>query len=149
MQRTLVTLGCVLALAGGSALAQQHSQHNSNSSESSGGSFTEKAKEAAHAIGEKAKEATEKMKDKTASATKGGSSDSPQARQMQEKADANYKSAKAKCDSIEGRAEKNLCEKQAAAAHAADEVTIARAELKAQGGSSSDTKAMGAGKAKK
>jgi rRNA maturation endonuclease Nob1 len=55
MHRTLVALGCVLALAGGSALAQQQSGDDA--------SLKDKARTAARTVGEKTKEAAVKVKE--------------------------------------------------------------------------------------
>lgn len=135
MPRTLVALCCALALAGGSALAQQPS--------SDGASLTDKAKSAARALGEKTKEAAEKVKsavDQQAART-GGAARDP--RQMQQEADAEYKSAKARCQGMQQKLQKTLCEKEAAAAHAEAEVEVAKANLATQGG---NTATMGAGK---
>jgi hypothetical protein len=139
MHRTFLTLSCVLALASGSALAQQQS----TGAGSTGSSITEKAKEAAHALEEKTKEVVATVKEKAESTTHSGSAATEQ---MQKQADANYKSAKARCEPMLQKAEKILCEKQAAAAHANAEVDIAKANLAAEGGK---TSAMGAaGKSK-
>jgi NAD+--asparagine ADP-ribosyltransferase len=54
MHRTLVALGCVLALAGGSALAQQSGDD---------ASVKDKAKTAARTVGEKTKEAVVAVKE--------------------------------------------------------------------------------------
>jgi hypothetical protein len=167
MHRTFVALGCALALAGGSALAQQQNSgaSSSGSNNSSGGSFTDKAKQAAQTIGEKTKEAAEKAKDKVAQSSQGGQSgqsgqSSKQSqsmgasgssgssandpKQMQKQADADFKSAKAQCEPIQQKSQKTLCEKQATAAHANAEVDIEKAKATAQGG---NTSSMGAGKA--
>ena len=63
---------------------------------------------------------------------------------MQKQADANFKSAKAKCDSVQPQAQQVVCEKRAAVAHANTELRIAKANAAAEGGK---TSAMGAGKA--
>jgi hypothetical protein len=162
MQRTFVAIGCALALAAGSTLAQQQQQSPSAGSaanNSPGPSITEKAKEAAHAIGEKTKEAAEKVKekahetaqkaksssdDKTAQSSQPGQPGASRADQMQKQADDQYKSARAKCEPIQQKAQKTLCEKQATAAHANAEVDIAKANVAAEGGK---TNRMGAGKA--
>lgn len=57
MKSTLVTLGCALALAGGSAFAQ-----------SSEPTLTEKVKDKVEAVGEKTKEVAGKVADKVGSA---------------------------------------------------------------------------------
>ena len=158
MKRTLVTLACALALAGGSATAQQ--QNSKPAADPSGPTLTEKAKDAAEIIGEKTKAAVEKVKDMAEESARkskadgdqrsagAGTSDAGRSRieQMQAKADADYKLAKSKCDPIEPRAQKTVCEKQAAAAHANAELRIAQAEAAAQKGK---TATMGAGKAAK
>jgi len=168
MQRTLVALSCALALAGGTAFAQQQQQQSSGSSasgsNSSGGSLTDKAKQAAQTIGEKTKETAEKAKDKVAQSTQGGQSgqsgqsgkqtqsmgasgssgsSANDPKQMQKQADADYKSAKAQCEPMQQKAQKTLCEKQATAAHANAEVDIEKAKVAAQG---SNTSSMGASK---
>ena len=130
MQRTLVTLGIGLTFAIGSALAQQPT-------------MTEKAKDAAHTIGEKTKEAVEKVKDMAQDAAPAGAANAKIER-MQKQADADFKSAKAKCDPIEPRLKKTVCEKQAAVDHATAELRIAKANAAAQG---DKTSTMGAGKA--
>jgi hypothetical protein len=159
MKSTLLTLACALALAGGSAFAQQ--QNSKPAADPSGPTLTEKAKDAAETIGEKTKAAVEKVKDMAEesarkskadndqrAASRSGPSDAGRSKieQMQAKADADYKLAKAKCDPIEPRAQKTVCEKQAAAAHANAELRIAQAEAAAQKGK---TATMGAGKAAK
>jgi hypothetical protein len=149
MQRTLVAFGLGLTLAIGSAFAQQ---------QSSGPTMTEKAKDAAQAIGERAKEAMDKVKDMAQEAAEKSKADDDQKaarsgksdaqlsklERMQKQADADFKSAKAKCDAIEPRVQKTVCEKEAAAAHANAELRIAKADAAAQTGK---TSAMGAGKA--
>jgi hypothetical protein len=154
MQRTLVVLGCALCLAGGSALAQQQQQ----SDNASGASITDKAKHAAQILEEKAKHAAAVVKekaqetahkakevadDKTAQSGQGEQGGTSATQQMQKKADADYKSAKDKCEPMQQKAQKTLCEKQAAAAHANAEVDIAKASVAAEGGT---TNRMGAGK---
>jgi hypothetical protein len=146
MQRTLVTLTCTLALACGGALAQQQQQPQQpgNAPE---GSITDKAKQAAQTVAEKTKQAAATVKDKaqetaqkakTAADEKTGDAGEPgQSSAMQQKqrqADEAYKSAKAKCDTVQQKAQKNLCEKQATAAHAKAEVEIAQANVAAEGG---------------
>jgi len=157
MQRTLLALSCALILAGGSAFAQQQSSGlgSAATNDTAGASITDKAKQAAQTIGEKAKEAAGKVKDmvqetaqkskaaadqKTAQAGDGPSSKS---QQMQKRADAEFKSAKAKCAAIQRQVQKTVCEKQAAVTHANAELRIAKANAAAQGG---NTSAMGAGK---
>jgi hypothetical protein len=149
MQRNLIALGLGFTLAMGSALAQQ---------QNSGPTMTEKAKEAAQTIGEKAKEAVDKVKDMAQESAQKSKkeSDEKSARadgdpalsakidKMQKQADADFKAAKAKCDSLEPRAQKTVCEKQAAVVHANAELRIAKAEAAAQAG---QTSTMGAGKA--
>lgn len=170
MRRTLVSLGCALAFAG-SALAQQPSTSPSPSDNASGGSLTERARQAAQDLGEKGKQAAETARDKaqeTAGKAKAGMQQATQSgqsgqpaqgtqsmgasgsaaggkdpQQMQKQADADYKSAKAQCEPIAQQAQKTLCEKQATAAHAAAEVEVEKAKMAAQGGG---TSAMGAGK---
>lgn len=66
MHRTLVALGCVLALAGGSALAQQQSGNDASvkdQAKTAARTVGEKAKEAAVAVKEAAKETTAKVKE--------------------------------------------------------------------------------------
>src|SRR6476661_5407022 len=75
MQRTLIALAATLALAGGSAFAQQRQEQpgvtpSAKDSQSSGGSFTERVKETARKIGEKTREVAGKAKDKTKDKTK-------------------------------------------------------------------------------
>jgi hypothetical protein len=149
MQRTFVALGLGLTLAMGSAFAQQ---------QGSGPTMTDKAKEAAQAIGEKARDAMDKVKeaaqdaadkskaDDNEKAARSGQGDAPNSKieRMQKQADAELKAAKAKCDSIEPRVQKTVCEKQAAAVHANAELRIAKAHAAAQSGK---TSTMGAGKA--
>jgi len=69
MQRTLVAVACGLALAGGSAYAQQQQETPgvtpSATNQSSGSSITERAKETIRKVGEKSKEAAAKVKHKT------------------------------------------------------------------------------------
>jgi hypothetical protein len=151
MQRTPIALICALAFAAGGAFAQQ-AAHKDTSTDT----MAEKARHAAQTIGEKAKEAAGKVKEmaheaaekskaatdnKTADAGDGEVSD--KVRQMQKQADADLKTAKAKCDAIEPRAQKTVCEKQAEAAHANAEVRIAKANAAAHAGK---TSTMGAGK---
>ena len=125
MQRTLVAIGCVLAVSAGSALAQQQ--------QSSGGDLTERAKQAAQAIGEKTKELAGKVKNKTDDQTAQSGKTAPSGpERMQKQADADYKSAKAQCEVKEGQ-QRTICEKEATAAHAQAEVQVEKA------------KAMGAG----
>jgi len=155
MQRTLVALGCTLALAAGSAMAQQ-----SGSGENASGSLGDRARQAAQTLGEKAKEAAEKAKTKveeTTDKSKAGTDQSAQSsqgttamgssgtdpQQMQRQADADYKSAKAQCEPIQQPSQKTICEKEATAAHANAEVRIEKAKVAAQG---SATTGMGAGK---
>lgn len=155
MQRTLVALGCCLTLAIGSAFAQQ--QNPKSTKDSAGPTMTEKAKDAAQTIGEKAKEAVDKVKDMAQDAAdkskagaderkaeSGDSGPSSKTRQMQAQADADFKAAKAKCDPIDSRVQKTVCEKQAAVAHANAELRIAKANAAAATGK---TSTMGAGKA--
>ena len=142
MKRTLIALGCGLVLAIGTASAQQ------------GPTMTEKAKEAAQNIGEKAKDAMEKVKDMAQESARKSKADddrkaaspAPSGRieRMQKQADADFKSAMAKCDPIEPRVQRTVCEKQAAVAHANAELRIAKADAAAQPGK---TSTMGAGKA--
>ena len=133
MHRTLVILSTALTLAATSALAQQPS---------SGESLTDKAKQAAQAVGEKTRETAGKAMDKVEQAaqpSEGGqsgqssqASSSARTASMQKQADADYKSAQAQCDTKEGQ-QKTLCEKEARAAHAQAELQVEKA------------KAMGAG----
>ena len=111
---------------------------------SSGGSFTEKAKQAAQTIEEKTKETAEKVWDKAKSETSqtaqsgqssgssgsGGSAGGTE--QMQKQADADYKSAKAQCDTKSGQ-QKTICEKEATAAHAQAEVQVEKAKATTMG----------------
>ena len=149
MHRAFVTLCCSLSLAGGSALAQQQPQQ-----QGSGASLTDKAKQVAQDIGEKTREAAEAVKEKvqatgdkakTDPSSEGGQASAKGSERMQKQADAEFKSAKAKCDAIRQDAQKTLCEKQAAAAHANAEVRIAKANVEGQSGS---TSSMGAGKSR-
>ncbi|HEX2547984.1 MAG TPA: hypothetical protein VHL79_24075 [Ramlibacter sp.] len=160
MQRTLVGLACALALAAGSAMAQQQPGGGIGlppTDNPSGASITERARQAAQALGEKtrkaaatamekAQEAAQKAKSvaedrsapsgagtRTMGAAAAGGSMSPALREKQKRADADYKSAKDKCEAIQQPAQKNLCEKQAAAAHANAEVAIAKAQVQADG----------------
>ncbi len=127
MQRTLVAIGCVLAVSAGSALAQQQQDH------SSGGDLTDKAKQAAQALGEKTKELAGKVRNKTDDHTAQSGKTAPSGpERMQKQADADYKSAKAQCEVKEGQ-QRTICEKEATAAHAQAEVQVEKA------------KAMGAG----
>ena len=143
MERTLLVLGCGLVLAVGSAFAQQKN--------SEGPTMTEKAKEAVQTIGEKAKAGMDKVKDmaqETAQKAKTVDEPSSKSERMQKQADADFKSAKAKCDSIEPRVRKTVCEKQAAVVHANAELRIAKAEAEAEAaGQGGKTSTMGAGKA--
>ena len=149
MQRTLVALGCGLTLVIGSAFAQQ--QHPApKAAHDSGPTLSEKAKDAAHTIGEKAKEAVDKVKDMAHEAAEKSKSDdgpsiaqSSKADRMQKQAEADFKVARAKCDAVEPRLQKTICEKQAAVMHANAELRIAKAEAAAAG----KTSTMGAGKA--
>lgn len=161
MKISLAAFGIALALSGASVLAQQQSQktESGTTSSSSGPTFTEKVKEAAQNIGEKTREAAQKMKEKaqqTADRSKapddaekdrdnksdgkrdGGST----AAQMQKKADADLKAARAKCASMEDSSQKAICQKQAAAAHANAEVRVEKARAANQ----ASTSTMGAGK---
>lgn len=132
MQRTLVAIGCVLAVSAGSALAQQQQDH------SSGGDLTERAKQAAQALGEKTKELAGKVRNKTDDQTAQSGKTAPSGpERMQKQADADYKSAKAQCEVKEGQ-QRTLCEKEAAAAHAQAEVQVEKA--KAMGAGPSTTK---------
>ena len=151
MKRTLVALGCVLTLVVFSASAQQQGQSPSSVNESSVPTVTERAKDAAQTIGERAKEAVGKVKDMAQDANRKSKSDSRQGSDvngktagMQKKADADFKSAKAKCDSIQASAQRTVCEKQADVSHATAELRIAKAN--ASGQASGKTSAMGAGK---
>ncbi|MBA2674691.1 hypothetical protein [Ramlibacter sp.] len=144
MKRTLVAFGCAFALLGGTQAQQQPG----------GGSLADKAKQAAQTLGEKTREAAEKVKNATQNAKatadqktteSGGDGGGPETQRMQRQADANYKSASARCRPIEQRAQKTLCEKQATAAHANAEVAIAKANLRARG-QGGNTATMGAGK---
>jgi hypothetical protein len=178
MQRTLIAVGCALAVTAGSSFAQQQPQPTPGSTGSasnnpSGGSITDRARQAAQTIGDKTREAAEKAKDKAqetaqkakadsdqksaqsgqsspsgqdtqamgASGSQKGGANDPQ--QMQKQADADYKSAKAQCEPMQQKSQKNLCEKQATAAHANAEVEIEKARAATEGSKSS---AMGAGK---
>jgi hypothetical protein len=149
MQHTLIAIGCALSLLAGSALAQQPG--------GSEPSMADKARQAAQVLGEKSKEAAGKVKDmaqetaqKARAATDNDKADagagtrSREGQQMQKRADADHKAARAKCERIEPQAQRNVCEKQAAVAHANAELRIAKAEAAAQGGK---TATMGAGKA--
>lgn len=171
MQRTLLALSCALALASGNVLAQQSTPETPSpaTGNPTGGTVTERARAAAEKIGDKTREAAGKAKDKAqdtaqkakadtdqkaaASGSSSGSKDtqamgasgnagSSKAEQLQKKADADHKTAKARCDSLQA-SQKTLCEKQADAAHANAEVQVEKARLSAQGGS---TATMGAGK---
>ncbi|MET0542742.1 MAG: hypothetical protein ABWZ88_13405 [Variovorax sp.] len=155
MKPTLAALGCILALTGATTLAQQQHPQNpgtSASSSSSGPTLTDKVKQAAQTLGEKTKETAQKIKEKAQQVTqeaktsddagentkKGAAGSSTAAAKMQTKADADFKAAKAKCGSIEEKAQKAVCQKQAAAAHANAEVKIEKA--KAANHSSTSTK---------
>jgi hypothetical protein len=155
MHRTLVALGCGLTFVVGSAFAQQQGQNPKSANESSGPTVTERAKEAAQAIGEKTKEAVGKVKDMAQDANRKSEGDSRQGADdngktagMQKKADADFKSAKTKCGSIQTSAQRTVCEKQAAVAHANAELRIAKANASGQasGQASGKTSTMGAGK---
>jgi len=149
MKFALAALGCSIAFAGATAFAQQQNQ---------GPTFTDKVKEAARDIGEKTKETAQKVRKKAQQTAEKAKSDdaghdakpvgdtgsTTATRQMQRKADADLKAAKAKCDSMEDRSQKAVCQKQAAAAHANAEVKIEKAKAANQG----NTRAMGAGKAR-
>ena len=145
MHRTLLSVGCAMALASGGVMAQQ--PHGTAGHDSgSDGSLADKAREAARAVTEKSREMAEKVQDKAREAKPSGRAESSRARELQRHADAAYKSARDKCDAVQQPAEKNLCEKQAAAAHAKAEVDVARAEVDAQRGGKTST--MGAGKSR-
>jgi hypothetical protein len=144
MQSTHLALVCALALGAGGAFAAEES-------------MTDKAKDAAQTIGEKARDAMDKVKDlaqenarkskSAADRTIEASRDeerSAKGEQMQKQADADFKAAKARCISVEPKAQRHVCEKQAVAAHANAELRIAKAEAAAQQGK---TSTMGAGKA--
>ncbi|HSH88684.1 MAG TPA: hypothetical protein VK996_01805 [Ramlibacter sp.] len=146
MKLSLAALGCALALTGATALAEQSN---------TGPTFTDKVKEAARDIGEKTKETAQKVRQKAKQTAEkarksddaghdtksaGDTGSTTAARQMQRKADADLKAAKAKCDAMEDKSQKAVCQKQAAAAHANAEVKIEKA--KAAG----NTSTMGAGK---
>ena len=131
MQRTLVAIGCVLAVSAGSALAQQQ--------QPSGGDLTERARQAAQAIGEKTKELAGKVKNKSDDQTAQSGKTAPSGpERMQKQADADYKSAKAQCEVKEGQ-QRTLCEKEATAAHAQAEVQVEKAKA-AMGAGPSTTK---------
>ena len=149
MKIALAALGCALALTGATAFAQQQNQ---------GPTFTDKVKEAARDIGEKTKETAQKVKQKAKQTAEnarksddaghdtksaGDTGSTTATRQMQRKADADFKAAKAKCDAIDDRSQKAVCHKQATAAHANAEVKIEKAKAANQG----STSTMGAGKA--
>jgi uncharacterized protein YkwD len=149
MQHTLLALGCAFSLLAGSAFAQQQGGNDA--------SMADKARQAAQTLGEKSKEAAGKMKDlaqEAAQKARAGADQntadtrpgdrSSESQQMQKRADADHKAARAKCERVQPDAQRNVCEKQAAVAHANAELRIARAEAAAQGGK---TSAMGAGKA--
>ncbi|MEO5672991.1 MAG: hypothetical protein ABIR26_20060 [Ramlibacter sp.] len=155
MKFTLAALGCTLALTGVTVFAQQ--QQPQRDAAASGPTFTEKVKEAAHDLGEKTKETARKIKEKTQQAaheaktsddgrnkskSTDGSGNTTAATQLQRKADADLKTAKAKCGLFQDSARKSVCLKQAAAAHANAEVKVEQA--KASGHNSTST--MGAGK---
>ena len=53
---------------------------------------------------------------------------------MQKQADADYKSAKAQCDTKQGQ-QKTLCEKEAALSHAQAEVAVEKAKTMGAGSS--------------
>ncbi len=156
MQRTLVVLGCALTFIAGSALAQQQNAGGSSggANDSGGASLTDKARQAAQTIGEKTKEAAGKVRDMAQEAAQkakaggdqntGQRGQSPQSERMQKQADADFKSAKAKCDSVQAQAQRTVCEKRAAVTHANAELRIAKADAAAEGGK---TSSMGAGKA--
>lgn len=131
MQRTLVAIGCVLAVSAGSALAQQQQDH------SSGGDLTEKARQAAQALGEKTRELAGKVKNKTEDQTAQSGKTAPSGpERMQKQADADYKSAKAQCEVKEGQ-QRTICEKEATAAHAQAEVQVEKAKAMGAGPSTS------------
>lgn len=131
MQRTLVAIGCVLAVSAGSALAQQQQDH------SSGGDLTEKARQAAQALGEKTRELAGKVKNKTDDQTAQSGKTAPSGpERMQKQADADYKSAKAQCEVKEGQ-QRTICEKEATAAHAQAEVQVEKAKAMGAGPSTS------------
>jgi hypothetical protein len=151
MHHSLVALGCGLTLVVGSAFAQQQGQNPRSANDSSQPTVTERAKDAAETLGEKAKGAMGKVKAMAQDANRKSDGDSGQGADdngktagMQKKADADFKSAKAKCGSIEASAQRTVCEKQAAVTHANAELRIARAN--ASGQASGKTSAMGAGK---
>jgi hypothetical protein len=174
MQRTLIALGCALALTAGSTLAQQQptpGKTDSATNNPSGGSMADRAKQAGQTITEKTKETASKAKDKVqetaqkakadsdqkaaqgsstqsmgASGSSGSSGSSSSAssqggaqdpQQMQKKVDADYKSAKAQCDTIQQKSQKTLCEKKATAAKANAEVQVEEAKAAAEGSKSS------------
>ena len=122
MQRTLIAM-VAFALAAGGALAQQQEQ---------GGSLTDKARQAAHAIGEKTKEVAGKVMNKAEETARSDQAPLSGPERMQKQADADYKSAKAQCEMKQGQ-QKTICGKEATAAHAQAEVQVEKA------------KAMGAG----
>ena len=64
MQRTFIALGCALALAGGTALAQQQGSTDTQAG-NSGPTFTEKVKGTAKEVGQKTKEAAKEVGQKT------------------------------------------------------------------------------------
>jgi hypothetical protein len=179
MQRTLIALGCALALTAGSTFAQQQptpGQTDSATNNPSGGSMADRARQAGQTITEKTKETASKARDKAqetaqkvkddtdqkaaqgsstqsmgasgSSGSSGSSSSSASAgaqdpKQMQKKVEADYKSAKAQCDTIQQKSQKTLCEKKAAAARANGEVQVEEAKAAAE---SSKSSSMGASK---
>jgi preprotein translocase subunit SecG len=114
MKQTLVAVATTLALAvAGPVLAQSSGSSGMGSSGLSSGSSS-------------------------MGASGGGQSSSRErVQQMQKQADADYKSAKAQCDTREGQ-QKTLCEKQAKADHAQAELEVEKAKASQQ--------QMGAGK---
>lgn len=160
MKITLAALGCTLVLTGAAAFAQQQQPQNSGTSgsaSSTGPTFTDKVKQAAQTVGEKTKETAQKIKEKAQQTAQkantsddagqntkstGASGSSTAATKMQREADADFKMAKAKCDSLDDKLQKSVCQKQAVAAHANAEVKIEKAKAANQG----STSTMGAGK---
>ena len=162
MKYTLTALGCALALTCASSFAQQQSQgsgssgngNNSSANNSTPGpTLTEKMKQAAHAVSEKTKDAVDKMKVKTNDAkssddgNRAAKSDratgsKTAAAQLQDKADANFKAAKAKCGDMGDKSKQAVCQKQAVADHANAEVKVE----KTRQANSGSTSTMGAGR---
>jgi len=98
MQRTFIALACTLALAGGTAFAQQDKPGQTPSatdSQTSGDSITERAKETAKKVGEKSKDAAVKAQHKTAE-TASKAKDKTEEKAHEAKADSDQKAAQAR-----------------------------------------------------